>query len=73
MGFYFFNIWPTLLSFLAFGDHFIVYLIFFIFFKFSNQTGTPDASQQLLMALEERDQLGTQLAQVTFCLNMTTG
>ncbi|XP_040180711.1 golgin subfamily A member 2 isoform X5 [Rana temporaria] len=33
--------------------------------QFSNQTGTPDANQHLLMALEERDQLGTQLAQMS--------
>ncbi|XP_073456535.1 golgin subfamily A member 2 isoform X4 [Aquarana catesbeiana] len=33
--------------------------------QFSNQTGAPDANQQLLMALEERDQLGTQLAQMS--------
>ncbi|MEE6523046.1 hypothetical protein FKM82_021761 [Ascaphus truei] len=33
--------------------------------QFSNQTGAPDANQQLRMALEERDQLGAQLTQVS--------
>ncbi|KAM9327237.1 golgin subfamily A member 2 [Gastrophryne carolinensis] len=33
--------------------------------QFSNQTGTPDANQQLLMVLEERDQLGSQLTQMS--------
>ncbi|XP_075041208.1 golgin subfamily A member 2 isoform X6 [Mixophyes fleayi] len=33
--------------------------------QFSNQTGAPDANHQLRMALEERDQLGTQLTQMS--------
>ncbi|MEE6505620.1 hypothetical protein FKM82_005590 [Ascaphus truei] len=33
--------------------------------QFSNQTGAPDANQQLRMALGERDQLGAQLTQVS--------
>ncbi|KAM5145348.1 golgin subfamily A member 2 isoform 1-T1 [Mantella aurantiaca] len=40
--------------------------------QFSNQTGTPDANQQLFMALEERDQLGTQLAQMSNSLQQLT-
>ncbi|XP_018419556.1 PREDICTED: golgin subfamily A member 2 [Nanorana parkeri] len=40
--------------------------------QFSNQTGTPDANQQLLMVLEERDQLGTQLAQMSNSLQQLT-
>ncbi|XP_068104062.1 golgin subfamily A member 2 [Hyperolius riggenbachi] len=33
--------------------------------QFSNQTGAPDSNQQLLMALEERDQLAAQLTQMS--------
>ncbi|XP_063792687.1 golgin subfamily A member 2 isoform X3 [Pseudophryne corroboree] len=40
--------------------------------QFSNQTGTPDANQQLRMALEERDQLGTQLTQMSDSLQHLT-
>ncbi|XP_071980653.1 golgin subfamily A member 2 isoform X6 [Engystomops pustulosus] len=33
--------------------------------QFSNQSGTPDVNQQLHMVIEERDQLGTQLTQMS--------
>ncbi|KAM3910837.1 golgin subfamily A member 2 isoform 2-T2 [Leptodactylus fuscus] len=33
--------------------------------QFSNQTGAPDVNQQLRMVIEERDQLGTQLTQMS--------
>ncbi|XP_044161165.1 golgin subfamily A member 2 isoform X3 [Bufo gargarizans] len=33
--------------------------------QFSNQTGAPDANQQLRMVIEERDQLGGQLTQMS--------
>ncbi|XP_075691250.1 golgin subfamily A member 2 isoform X2 [Rhinoderma darwinii] len=33
--------------------------------QFSNQTGAPDANQQLRMVIEERDHLGSQLAQMS--------
>ncbi|XP_069800016.1 golgin subfamily A member 2 isoform X2 [Dendropsophus ebraccatus] len=33
--------------------------------QFSSQTGVPDANQQLRMVIEERDQLGTQLTQMS--------
>ncbi|OCT57939.1 hypothetical protein XELAEV_18002810mg, partial [Xenopus laevis] len=40
--------------------------------QFSNHTGAPDTNQQLRMVLEERDQLGVQLAQMSETIQQLT-